>query len=124
MVIAAGIDRQSQDRPDEKTLRLPNLTAAFTVLLQLEERLLDQVFGLFARPSPPNQNSVQLEEVLGESAHPNKMTCRLLQSTHRGHRTRSQVARDRLSIAGHEHFLTLGPSRPFRKVRAGVVTVP
>ena len=24
----------------------------------------------------------------------------------------------------HEHFLTLGPSRPFRKVRAGVVTVP
>jgi hypothetical protein len=24
----------------------------------------------------------------------------------------------------HEHFLTLGPSRPFRKVSAGVVTVP
>jgi hypothetical protein len=83
MVIAAGIDRQSQDRPDEKTLRLLNLSAPFTVLLQLEERLLDQVFGLFARPSPANQDSLQLVEVLGESAHRNKMTFRLLQSTHR-----------------------------------------
>jgi hypothetical protein len=83
MLIAAGIDRQSQDRSDEKTLRLPNLTAPFTVFLQLEERLLDQVFGIFARSSPANQNSLQLAEVLGESAHHNRMTCRLLQSTHR-----------------------------------------
>jgi hypothetical protein len=83
MLIAAGIDRQSQDRSDEKTLRSPNLTAPFTVFLQLEECLLDQVFGVFARPSPANQNSLQLAEVLGESAHHNKMTYRLLQSTRR-----------------------------------------
>src|SRR5689334_10961489 len=83
MLIAAGIDRQSEDRSDEKPLGLPNLTAPFTVFLQLEEGLLDQVFGVLARASPANQDSVQLAEVLGEWAHHNKMPCRLLQSTHR-----------------------------------------
>ena len=45
------------------------------------ERLLDQVFGVFARPSPANQNSLQLAEVWGEPAHHNNLTYCLLQST-------------------------------------------